>query len=231
MTDVDRGPHAGVVPSIEREAGGNRRSPRGRRARSTRRALLDGAIEVFAERGYERATIADIVERSGASVGSVYNLFGGKSELFSALFAEWADVSWVETSVAMDDARRAGATDPLDVYLAGARGYLGAAWRHRRLACLFVAGDGPPGFAASQRENAHAWSRRIIEVLHTDHQRFGDVFTAAVNSVVAAGARHIIATCEGDDDVAPLVDYVLDLVVRLAGPDLDAARTHPAGPS
>jgi AcrR family transcriptional regulator len=224
VTDVDGGPHAGVVPAVGREAGGGRRSPRGRRARSTRRALLDGAIEVFAERGYERATIADIVERSGASVGSVYNLFGGKSELFSALFAEWAEISWAETSEAMDEARRAGATDPLAVYLAGARGYLAASWRHRRLARLFVAGDGPPGFAVSQRANGHAWSRRIIEVLHADHQRFGDVFTAAVNSVVGAGARHIIATCDSDDDVEPLVDYVLDLVVRLAGPDLHDAR-------
>src|SRR6266542_4093397 len=52
------------------------------RSGSTRQALLAGALEVFSNRGYEDASIAEIVERSGASVGSLYHHYGGKAGLF-----------------------------------------------------------------------------------------------------------------------------------------------------
>ena len=59
----------------------------GRTAR-TQRALLDAAREVFASRGFSDASIAEVVERAGSSVGSLYHHFGGKSELFLALWQE-----------------------------------------------------------------------------------------------------------------------------------------------
>lgn len=37
---------------------------------------------MFAEKGYHRATIADVVARSGLSVGAIYTHFTGKEELF-----------------------------------------------------------------------------------------------------------------------------------------------------
>ena len=69
------------------------RLPRGRaaagswqwaRTAETQRALLDAARAVFAEQGFADASIADVVERAGSSVGSLYHHFGGKSELFIA---------------------------------------------------------------------------------------------------------------------------------------------------
>ena len=70
------------------------KQPRGRsaaggwqwgRTAHTQRALLDAAREVFTSRGFSEASIADVVERAGSSVGSLYHHFGGKSELFIAL--------------------------------------------------------------------------------------------------------------------------------------------------
>ena len=55
------------------------------RTAQTQRALLDAARAVFTERGFSDASIADVVERAGSSVGSLYHHFGGKSELFLAL--------------------------------------------------------------------------------------------------------------------------------------------------
>ncbi|MGH3216157.1 MAG: helix-turn-helix domain-containing protein, partial [Trebonia sp.] len=46
------------------------------RTAHTQRALLDAARQVFTERGFSDASIADIVERAGSSVGSLYHHFG-----------------------------------------------------------------------------------------------------------------------------------------------------------
>ena len=56
------------------------------RTAQTQRALLDAAREVFTRQGFAEASIADVVERAGSSVGSLYHHFGGKSELFLALW-------------------------------------------------------------------------------------------------------------------------------------------------
>src|SRR6188472_2818973 len=47
-----------------------------------RERIIRAAVEVFAEKGYHRATIADVVRRSGLSVGAIYTHFTGKEQLF-----------------------------------------------------------------------------------------------------------------------------------------------------
>ena len=44
--------------------------------------LVRAATTVFAQKGYHGATIADVVARSGLSVGAIYTHFRGKDELF-----------------------------------------------------------------------------------------------------------------------------------------------------
>lgn len=47
-----------------------------------RERIVRAATVVFAEKGYHGATIADVVARSGLSVGAIYTHFRGKDELF-----------------------------------------------------------------------------------------------------------------------------------------------------
>ena len=47
-----------------------------------RERIVRAATAVFAEKGYHGATIADVVARSGLSVGAIYTHFRGKDELF-----------------------------------------------------------------------------------------------------------------------------------------------------
>ncbi|WP_083901260.1 TetR/AcrR family transcriptional regulator [Azospirillum sp. B4] len=57
----------------------------GRRAEARRTAMLDAALKVFMEKGFERATLGDIVALSGGSRATLYDLFGGKEGLFLAV--------------------------------------------------------------------------------------------------------------------------------------------------
>lgn len=52
---------------------------------ANRRAILDAAREVFAELGYEAATVRDIIRRTGLASGTFYNYFRSLDEVFEAL--------------------------------------------------------------------------------------------------------------------------------------------------
>jgi AcrR family transcriptional regulator len=57
--------------------------PRRRDAAATRQALLDAAIELFAERGYDRTTVRDIATRAGVNQALLFRYFGSKEALFA----------------------------------------------------------------------------------------------------------------------------------------------------
>ncbi|MFP4227855.1 MAG: TetR/AcrR family transcriptional regulator [Salinivenus sp.] len=62
-------------------------SRRERERRTRRRAMLDAARAVFAEKGYADATLNEVAERAEFGKGTLYNYFeGGKEELLFAVF-------------------------------------------------------------------------------------------------------------------------------------------------
>ncbi|MFI9045908.1 TetR/AcrR family transcriptional regulator [Streptomyces sp. NPDC053427] len=58
-----------------------------RDAQGTRLRLLDAASQLFAERGYERATVRDIAARAGANQALLFRYFGSKKALFGEVMA------------------------------------------------------------------------------------------------------------------------------------------------
>jgi AcrR family transcriptional regulator len=54
----------------------------------TRQAILDTALRLFRERGYERTTMRAIAESAGVSVGNAYYYFGSKEHLVQEFYAE-----------------------------------------------------------------------------------------------------------------------------------------------
>jgi len=54
----------------------------------TRARLLSAASKVFAELGYDRASLDDVAAAAGLTKGAVYSSFAGKDELFFALMTE-----------------------------------------------------------------------------------------------------------------------------------------------
>jgi AcrR family transcriptional regulator len=65
--------------------------PPKRRRTNTRARLLDGALEVFAERGFHGASVEDICDRAGFTRGAFYSNFASKDELVIALFQATTD--------------------------------------------------------------------------------------------------------------------------------------------
>lgn len=69
-----------------------RRKPRdeARKARNDvyRQHIFEAAERVFAEKGYETAKVQDISAAAGLSMGTIYAVFPGKTELFVAVLEE-----------------------------------------------------------------------------------------------------------------------------------------------
>jgi AcrR family transcriptional regulator len=55
------------------------------------RALLDGALRVFARDGYSRASIDVLAAESGVSTRTIYNHYGDKAALFRAVILDSSD--------------------------------------------------------------------------------------------------------------------------------------------
>jgi AcrR family transcriptional regulator len=185
------------------------------RALATRRALLEAARAVFARSGFAEASIADVVAGAGASVGSLYHHFGGKADLYLALFEDYQASQEERTGTAVRSVRAAGETDRVKLFVAGARAYLDGCWAERDLARLFLAGGGPPGFELVARRRYRDWTRRNAALLEAGDEPFGDALTLVLTAVIGeAGAE--VAVCDDEERARALADEVLTLISRIA---------------
>ncbi len=75
--------------------------------RSARRvqACLDAAAELFVEMGYEGTTMTAVAERSGSSIGALYNYFPDKLSLASALVTQYGQEIEDHWKPLVEDAR------------------------------------------------------------------------------------------------------------------------------
>src|SRR5471032_1476331 len=62
-----------------------RRKPQQLRGEQRMAAMLDAAAAVFAQAGYDAATMTAIAEQSGSSIGALYQYFPNKLALAKAL--------------------------------------------------------------------------------------------------------------------------------------------------
>src|SRR5215210_524372 len=63
------------------------------KARRTRERILEAALALFADRGYEATTMRDVAREAGASLGLAYRYFASKEEFALALYMRLAEES------------------------------------------------------------------------------------------------------------------------------------------
>jgi AcrR family transcriptional regulator len=184
------------------------------RTAQTQRALLDAARAVFVEQGFADASIADVVQRAGSSVGSLYHHFGGKSELFIALWQEHQAAHEAAAAKAVASVKRAGITDPFELFSAGARAFLEGSWQRRDLAMLFFSGDSPPGFEVMKRQRGHQWISQNDALLKLSENSFDRLYTSILTSLIAEGSREV-AAAGNRRQASKVIDAVIEYVRRL----------------
>src|SRR5438445_2713544 len=86
-TETDGGPGAGET---DQAAGGLVRS-RAPKSEQTRALILETALRLFRERGYDRTTMRAIAEEAGVSVGNAYYYFASKEHLVQGFYDRIAE--------------------------------------------------------------------------------------------------------------------------------------------
>ena len=176
---------------------------------------------MFTASGFAEASIAEVVAGAGASVGSLYHHFGGKAELYLALFEDYQQRQEARAAAAVRSARADGGTDPVELFVAGSRAYLDGCWAERDLARLFLAGGGPPGFELAARRRYREWTARNATLLRHGPddgvEPWGDALVLVLTTVVSE-AGHEVAVCEDEAAAGRLAGDVLALIARIGAP-------------
>jgi len=180
----------------------------------TRAHFLDAARAVFAERGFAEASVSEVVERAGSSVGSLYHHFGGKAELFTALWERYRDEQQAAAAAAVAEAKTSGVADPFELFEAGARAYMTAAWGNRDLVKVFYDGDSPPGFQKLLRASSKKWVRDNFRLLGADDSPVNRVLVALLTSFMG-DARREIASARSAKAARAVVETMMAVLARL----------------
>ena len=97
-----------------------------------RDAILRAAIDVFAERGFFNAQVADVARAAGVAAGTVYLYFRSKDDLLVQLFERTTQEAFAEARTAAAEVR-----DPAERLRLFARLHLARLGRDRNLAIVF----------------------------------------------------------------------------------------------
>jgi AcrR family transcriptional regulator len=172
---------------------------------ATKEKVLDAAVEVFGEHGFTAATMAEIVERSGVSVGSIYHHFGGKSEVFNAIWEDFVGLLRSRVDEVVQAARQGGETDGFELFVVGSREYLWLIWENRAQARVVAMGDTPPGFDVQRRRASRVGGDSEVAVLGLGPSRrerlFGDFLLAMRNETTIA-----LFSTKAEADAQELID-------------------------
>ena len=137
---------------------------------ATREKILEAALSVFAQKGYHRAIVDDIVRASGTSKGAVYHHFPNKEALFLALVDEFS--SHLATAAAEAIAGEHGALKKVEGAL---RAALETFARYRQLARILLLESVSLG---------PTYETKRAEV----HRRFADLIKGYLDEAAAEGS-------------------------------------------
>jgi AcrR family transcriptional regulator len=110
--------------------------------------VLDAALDLFLDHGYEGTSMQAIAERAGVTKPVVYACFPGKDELFRALLAREEERILSEIQSAFEDA---DLTDPESTLIEGYTGFLRAVASSPDVYRFIFMGEGGGNMAVAHR--------------------------------------------------------------------------------
>ncbi|WP_120631915.1 TetR/AcrR family transcriptional regulator [Ruegeria sp. EL01] len=142
-----------------------------KRSLQTKTRILDAAESIFAERGFEGASIRDIAAKASVQIGLVHHHGGGKEELFYRTVARRANALARRRIEALEQAKDKGALSLRTILDCFIRPY------------VMLAQTGGPGWLAYGRLVAHVsvdprWRDIAAECFDPTAQRFIAEITA-----------------------------------------------------
>jgi len=190
------------------------RPPRQARSQETLERILDAAEQLVAEKGFEDATVAEVVRRAGSSVGAFYSRFRDKEGLLYALYDRYLEQAIATADLALDPARWEGARVP-ELLRAVIR-FLVVIYRERRglIRAFVVRNQSDAAFRARQERLSHyvndGLSRlllaRAAEIRHPNSTRaaaFGlTLAVSTIESVILFGEFRSSALALSDEELA-----------------------------
>ena len=115
---------------------------------------------------------------------------------------------------AVAKAKSAGVVDPFELFEAGARAYMSAAWGNRDMVKVFYDGDSPPGFQKLLRVSSKKWVRDNFRLLGADDSPVNRVLVALLTSFMG-DARREVASARSAKDARQMVETMMAVLARL----------------
>jgi AcrR family transcriptional regulator len=192
---------------------GPARMPRADRSRQ----LLDTAEQVFAERGFQAASMDDIAERAGVTKPVLYDHFGSKDGLLAAVISraggELAAVTEAAVRAAAGDG--SGPGDPRGSLAAGLHAYFTFLDRHASAWSVLVSETAASSAAAGELEVIRRRQGEYIAgLIGLDYPQIGPR-SAALYAQAVVGACERLGTIRRDDpglDPRTLTDHLMTLL-------------------
>lgn len=179
-----------------------------RKGQRTEAAFLEAARQVFAEKGYFNAKIADIAKAAGKSPGSFYNYYENKEEILEALLAQF-------TEEIVAGAQLGKSADPLENIRGTVRAYVNTYRKYlAEMIGLFQMSMTDPAYQQRWRENRGDGIRGVLavnraaekagHVIGLDHDTLASAIVSMLESFcwtwLAAGGDAVVGT--PDDETA-----------------------------
>ncbi|HYC00698.1 MAG TPA: TetR/AcrR family transcriptional regulator [Candidatus Limnocylindrales bacterium] len=187
--------------------------------------VLDAAEEIFADTSFAGASVEDIAQRAEISVGTLYNLFRSKEDLYRAMVSRAQNMFFDRMVERLDEAR-----GPRDKIVASVSYYFEHFHRYARHFRLYMSATN--GFQWELRnklvgealERQNQFVRRITDVCQEglDKGIFKRGVSAELLAAVILGVPHpfLNAWLERENiDLMSLLPHALTIVDRILGTD------------
>lgn len=182
--------------------------------------MLQAAVLIFSERGYQAATIRDIVKEADVSIGTFYFYFPDKETLFVHLYEETAD--FLIPTLRQASSRRTTFQQQVKAIL---QSYVSiAVFEPAVVELLLVAGVGTvpalEGKRAAFREKLiQIWQRPLTDAIEKgqapvqNERRTAEGLTGAVDQVILS----LLSRPDREEEAAAAVQDMTRFVLRATG--------------